>query len=196
MWTGYISGNYSTGVKVNWDLKHGALHTLNTLEEISANTKEEMIAGALALKELYEQSGGVQLGYTSDGKPGYYKAGADTVTPFSASGASITGISNVENSLSRMIYTYVTFDTSSHSSLTISGVNNVDSDSLGNSVFLTVAGETSSTSATLAEYTGTFSATLDVTNYDSVSIQIPATNPSLVSSEDGTIAEITSLKFE
>lgn len=198
MYYGKVDGGKTdtSDLSVKWEKICKTGNALNTLEEISANTKEEMIAGALALKELYEQFGGVQFGYTSDGKPGYYKAGADTVTPFSASGASITGISNVENSLSRMIYTYVTFDTSSHSSLTISGVNNVDSDSLGNSVFLTITGETSSTSATLAEYTGTFSATLDVTNYDSVSLQIPATNSSLVSSEGGTIAEITSLKFE
>lgn len=55
---------------------------LKTMEEISANTSAENVAGATAVKELSNKLGGYSFGVTSDGKPGYRKPGADTVTPF------------------------------------------------------------------------------------------------------------------
>lgn len=59
---------------------------LNSQEEIEANTSEESVAGALALKEINNNMGGLRFGVDSDGNYGYYKDGADTVTPFKSGG--------------------------------------------------------------------------------------------------------------
>lgn len=56
---------------------------LNSKEEIEANTSENMIAGADAVKEVYSSFGGLKFGKDSDGNYGYIKDGADTVIPFS-----------------------------------------------------------------------------------------------------------------
>ncbi len=58
------------------------IDVLDTMEEIEANTDEGRIAGALAVKKLNGDLGGVHFGIDADGKPGFYEVGADTVTPF------------------------------------------------------------------------------------------------------------------
>lgn len=67
------------------------IDTLDTLEEIEANTNEGQIAGALAVKELLmnylvaEDGTRFRYGVTTDGKPGYIitdEDGADAVIPF------------------------------------------------------------------------------------------------------------------
>ena len=60
------------------------VRVLNSMEEIEANTNAENIAGAMAVAELSNNLGGYSFGETSDGKPGYRKPGADSVTPFSS----------------------------------------------------------------------------------------------------------------
>lgn len=59
---------------------------LNSQEEIEANTSGENVAGALALKEINNNMGGLRFGVDADGNYGYYKDGADTVTPFKSGG--------------------------------------------------------------------------------------------------------------
>lgn len=58
---------------------------LNSKEEIEANTSENMIAGADAVKEVYSSLGGFTPVIDETGKITGYKtkAGADTVFPFS-----------------------------------------------------------------------------------------------------------------
>lgn len=58
---------------------------LNSKEEIEANTSENMIAGAEAVKEVYSSlaNGRVQLVVNDDSSLGYRLDGADTVYPFS-----------------------------------------------------------------------------------------------------------------
>ena len=58
---------------------------LNSKEEIEANTSENMIAGADAVKEVYSSlaNGRVQLVVNENGSLGYKLDGADTVFPFS-----------------------------------------------------------------------------------------------------------------
>lgn len=58
---------------------------LNSKEEIEANTSENMIAGAEAVKEVYSSLGGFTPVIDETGKITGYKtkAGADTVFPFS-----------------------------------------------------------------------------------------------------------------
>ena len=54
---------------------------LNSKEEIEANTSENMIAGAEAVKEVYSSLGGLSFGTDGDGNYGYY--GADgSLIPF------------------------------------------------------------------------------------------------------------------
>lgn len=54
---------------------------LNSREEIEANTSENMIAGADAVKEVYSSLGGLKFGTDGDGNCGYY--GADgSLIPF------------------------------------------------------------------------------------------------------------------
>lgn len=65
-----IAGNFGSSVDV-----------LDTKTEIQANTETGKSAGALGVKELL---GGISFGVDADGNYGYYKAGADTVTPFSS----------------------------------------------------------------------------------------------------------------
>ena len=58
---------------------------LNSKEEIEANTSENMIAGAEAVKDVYSSlaNGRVQLVVNDDSSLGYRLDGADTVYPFS-----------------------------------------------------------------------------------------------------------------
>ena len=55
---------------------------LNTKEEIEANTDPTAIAGALSVKELSNDLGGLSFGQDSNGNWGYKVGGADTVHPF------------------------------------------------------------------------------------------------------------------
>lgn len=61
-------------------------YILDSGESIQANTMAGRIAGALGAKDLYstllDKLGGLSFGVTDDGKAGYRKPGADTVTPF------------------------------------------------------------------------------------------------------------------
>ena len=56
-----------------------------TLDDVNGVTDENVLAGAVAVKELSSDLGGCRFGYTEDGQPGYKKDGADTVYPFSSS---------------------------------------------------------------------------------------------------------------
>lgn len=58
------------------------IDVLDTLEAIEANTEANKAAGALALKAVNNKVP-FRLGKTADGEYGYYKDGADSVTPFS-----------------------------------------------------------------------------------------------------------------
>lgn len=55
---------------------------LNTKEEIEANTDPTAIAGALSVKELSNDLGGLSFGQDASGNWGYKVGGADTVHPF------------------------------------------------------------------------------------------------------------------
>lgn len=75
------------------------IDTLDTLEEIEANTNEGAIAGALAVNELLtdyltaEDGTRFRFGVTADGKPGCIitdKDGADTVHPFNKYSGDVT----------------------------------------------------------------------------------------------------------
>lgn len=57
---------------------------LNTKEEIEGNTDPTAIAGALSVKELSSDLGGLSFGQDADGNWGYKIGGADTVVPFSS----------------------------------------------------------------------------------------------------------------
>lgn len=57
---------------------------LKTVEEVEANTNVKNLPSAVVVGELINDLGGYSFGETSDGKPGYRKPGADTVTPFSS----------------------------------------------------------------------------------------------------------------
>ena len=56
---------------------------LDTMEEIDANTDAGKVAGALAVKELSSDLGGLTFGQTAEGEWGYKPEGADSVIPFS-----------------------------------------------------------------------------------------------------------------
>lgn len=105
---------------------------LNEQEEIEANTDENNVAGALALKELSKNMGGLRFGVDSDGNYGYYKDGADTVTPFKSGGISnitmramnatfdFTGLKSITiNSLSYTAYVDVIYEDGSKKSVQI-----------------------------------------------------------------------------
>lgn len=78
---------------------------LNSKEEIEANTSENMIAGADAVKEVYSSLGGMKFGIDGDGNYGYY--GADgSLIPFKSgfgganiymSGTNSGNLAKVEN---------------------------------------------------------------------------------------------------
>lgn len=68
---------------------------LNSKEEIEANTSENMIAGADAVKEVYSSLGGMKFGKDGDGNVGYY--GADgSLIPFK-SGTEVAIFMGVKN---------------------------------------------------------------------------------------------------
>lgn len=95
---------------------------LNSQEEIEANTSEENVAGALALKEINNNMGGLRFGVDADGNYGYYKDGADTVTPFKSGGISyikmtvtgmrldVTGLKNITIVSSKTARGQVTYE--------------------------------------------------------------------------------------
>lgn len=104
---------------------------LNSQEEIEANTSEENVAGALALKEINNNMGGLRFGVDADGNYGYYKDGADTVTPFKSGGIShiemtvtdigldFTGLKNIAIVSSKAAMVYVTYEDGSTKTVNI-----------------------------------------------------------------------------
>lgn len=105
---------------------------LNSQEEIEANTSGENVAGALALKEINNNMGGLRFGMDADGNYGYYKDGADTVTPFKSGGVSsitmitldarfdFTGLKSITiNTLSHTARVHVTYEDGSKKSVKI-----------------------------------------------------------------------------
>ena len=72
---------------------------LGTMEEIDANTDAGKVAGALAVKELSSDLGGLSFGQDAEGNWGYKPSGADAVIPFSSQviGQAIWGNINAAN---------------------------------------------------------------------------------------------------
>lgn len=70
---------------------------LNSKEEIEANTSENMIAGAEAVKEVYSSlaNGDISFSVESDGAYVSYKVGADSVTKKLGSEPKTVAFSNV-----------------------------------------------------------------------------------------------------
>ena len=54
----------------------------NTVQDCLDSENPDDVAGASALVELKSDFGGMKFGIDADGNYGYYKAGADSVTPF------------------------------------------------------------------------------------------------------------------
>lgn len=104
---------------------------LNSQEEIEANTSEESVAGALALKEINNNMGGLRFGVDADGNYGYYKDGADTVTPFKSGGIPyiemlatsidlyVTGLKNIRIASSKRASVHVIYEDGSKKSVQI-----------------------------------------------------------------------------
>lgn len=104
---------------------------LNSQEEIEANTSEESVAGALALKEINNNMGGLRFGVDADGNYGYYKDGADTVTPFKSGGIyhigmtvmsirlNVTGLKNITILSSKSATVRVTYENGSTKTVSI-----------------------------------------------------------------------------
>ena len=72
---------------------------LDTMEEIDTNTDAGKVAGALAVKELSSDLGGLSFGQDAEGNWGYKPSGADAVIPFSSQviGQAIWGNINAAN---------------------------------------------------------------------------------------------------
>lgn len=70
----------ATNTAVNASADVGKI--IDNTDDIMANTQKGMLAGALALKEVNSNLGGLKFGIDASGNYGYYKAGADSVTPF------------------------------------------------------------------------------------------------------------------
>lgn len=168
-WLGTISGTKSTGVSVKWERNITDKHTLNTLEEITANTKPEMITGALATKQIINNMGGLRFGVDKDGNYGYYKDGADTVTPFKSGGfPPITKIELASNSLLRTTAINIYFDATDYNSLSISGECALTSANSAVRVCNSSSGELFYASG------GSFEETIDISGYDLIYIGMPA----------------------
>lgn len=60
-------------------------YVIDDLDDIAANTTSGKAAGALALKTLNKNLGGLQFAQDAEGNWGYKPSGADTVIPFSNS---------------------------------------------------------------------------------------------------------------
>lgn len=94
---------------------------LNSKEEIEANTSENMIAGADAVKEVYSSLGGVSQFIVDDstGKITGYKTkvGADTVFPFSGGNFKLDIIIRIEGT------NYAGVQASADTTITIKCVN-------------------------------------------------------------------------
>lgn len=73
---------WKNGILPKLSEKISKTKVLTTMEQVEANTNEENVTGALVVGELINDLGGYSFGETEDGKPGYRKPGADTVTPF------------------------------------------------------------------------------------------------------------------
>ena len=70
---------------------------LNTKEEIEGNTDPTAIAGALSVKELSNDLGGLSFGQDADGSWGYRIGGADPVIPFKSSKVAMGGFKFLGN---------------------------------------------------------------------------------------------------
>lgn len=69
-------------VEQTWVRATGAVEVLDNLNEIMANTDANKCAGALAVKQLNSNLGGLEFGLMENGKPGWKERGADSLSPF------------------------------------------------------------------------------------------------------------------
>lgn len=136
----------ATGNRLNefWEELKGVLipksKVLKTLEEVEANTNEENIAGATALKEVNnkltaDDGSSFQYGITADGRPGW-KDGADTVHPFTSSyriyyELTVSGPLNGYYPMSKTGYIDITDGVASADSVSVSRLINF-SNNMGN----------------------------------------------------------------
>ena len=67
---------------INEIYARGVVDILDTMEEIDANTDAGKVAGALAVKELSSDLGGLTFSQDAEGNWGYKPEGADAVIPF------------------------------------------------------------------------------------------------------------------
>lgn len=86
-----VTDTLLSNLKTTYEVIDTVFPVAKTLDDVNGVTDEDVLAGALAVKELSSDLGGCRFGYTEDGLPGYKKDGADTVYPFS-SVRSISGV--------------------------------------------------------------------------------------------------------
>lgn len=136
----------ATGNRLNefWEELKGVLvpksKVLKTMEEIEANTNEENVAGATALKAVNnkltaDDGSSFQYGITADGRPGW-KDGADTVHPFTSSyriyyELTVSGPLNGYYPMSKTGYIDITDGVASADSVSVSRLINF-SNNMGN----------------------------------------------------------------
>lgn len=87
----------------------GVYETKETLDEIRSTEAPGSLADAMAVKELAEQVP-FRLGVDAAGNYGYYKDGADTVTPFKQGGGMETPVFRVPYDIAERYFTYATLD--------------------------------------------------------------------------------------
>lgn len=79
-----VTDTLLSNLKTTYEVIDTVFPVAKTLDDVNGVTDEDVLAGALAVKELSSDLGGCRFGYTEDGQPGYKKDGADTVYPFSS----------------------------------------------------------------------------------------------------------------
>lgn len=158
----------ATGNRLNefWEELKGVLvpksKVLKTMEEIEANTNEENVAGATALKAVNNKlaHGRVELVVNEDGTLGYKLDGADTVIPFSYPFSGSFTMAVFANFLSS-----ASFDINAKNYKKLSlKVSRADADN-GQ---LVLKGD----SVTLGTIRSTGTFTYDISNYDKVNILV------------------------
>lgn len=77
-----VTDTLLSNLKTTYEVIDTVFPVAKTLDDVNGVTDEDVLAGALAVKELSSDLGGCRFGYTADGLPGYKKEGADTVYPF------------------------------------------------------------------------------------------------------------------
>lgn len=140
---------------------------------VTQDSVSNVIQGIIPMSDSSSVTGDITFGVDADGNYGYYKVGADTVTPFKSGGS---GVSEFGDSISKSLY--YDYDTAGDSSPTLR--------------YRPIVADTDISLSQMSLTKGIWLAILPLGRHSNVNMKIKDTNGNYISALSRVIAEIYS----